>query len=121
MRMPAMLAVLLSAAAAAAFPIPKGANVGSTELGGTTWTGDGVVNSPTKYHFHADGKMSTTYSGRTYHIGTWKQDGAKIYWECNNRYCEFEGTMDGTTISGKAWNKANLRMDLKFTKDAKTD
>ena len=84
-------------------------------LDDTAWFGDGIV-APTRYVFNADGTLTYTYNGNTWRNGTWKQDSAKITWECNNKFCEFEGTLDGDEITGKAWNVASYRGELKFSR-----
>lgn len=96
---------------AQAFPVPKAARV--RDITGTTWFGDGVV-ADTRYTFNADGSLTYAYNGATYHIGSWKQEGARVYWETNNKYCEFEGTLSGNMIAGNAWNIENFKKNLKF-------
>ena len=57
--------------------------------------------------------LTAAYNGATYHkCGTWRQDGARVYWESNGKYCEFEGTLAGTTIKGKSWNKPGGKWEL---------
>lgn len=103
-RLSAVCAVMLVTSAVGA-PIPREAIRPPVPLAGTVWEGDGVV-AATIYEFHPDGRISMTYLNvRHRNIGTWLQDGTRIYWEANGRYCEFEGTLSGTTITGKSWNK----------------
>jgi hypothetical protein len=108
-----LVILLLAFVQAGAFPVPKDA--GTASIAGTTWSGDGVV-AATVYTFNADGSMTYSYNGATHTNGHWKQDGTKIYWECNNKYCEFEGKLDGNDISGKAWNVENFNKELKFSR-----
>jgi hypothetical protein len=109
----AALLIAAFASASYAFPVPKPAKVQS--VAGTTWFGEGVV-ADTRYTFNADGSMTYAYNKATHTAGSWKQDGDKIYWETNNKYCEFEGTLSGNDITGKAWNVANFQKNLKFSK-----
>lgn len=111
MRTALLLCVFVNAASG--FPVPKQARVQS--VAGTVWFGEGVV-ADTRYTFNADGSLTYAYNNSTHTVGSWKQDGEKIYWETNNKYCEFEGTLSGNEITGKAWNVANFRKDLKFSK-----
>jgi hypothetical protein len=106
------LAVLLtqSAVPAPAAPVPKGFPA-VPRLEGTAWEGDGVV-APTTYRFEKDGVLVYTYNGTTYRNGTWKQDGKKVYWECNNRYCEYDGTVERDELRVRAWNVAGGRWEL---------
>jgi hypothetical protein len=104
LRLSAAGALLLTAATLAA-PVPREDQRPPVPLADSIWEGDGVV-APTVYEFHASGVISMTYNNARYvGIGTWQQDGTHIYWEANDRYCEFEGTLTGTTITGKSWNK----------------
>jgi hypothetical protein len=98
-----------------AAPVPKEILKKAENLEGTTWSGDGVV-APTVYTFNKGGGLTYSYQGAIHTAGTWKQDGNKIYWESNNRYCEFDGTFENGTMTGKARNVANGKWDLKMTK-----
>ena len=81
-------------------------------LAGSVWEGDGVV-ARTVYEFHEDGRMSLTYNGtRHANCGTWQQTGNRVYWETHEKFCEFEGKLAGTTVSGKSWNKPGGRWEL---------
>jgi hypothetical protein len=93
-------------------PIPRESQRPPVPLAGSVWEGDGVV-APTVYEFHPDGRISMSYNGlRHQNIGTWQQDGTRVYWEANQRYCEFEGTLTGTTITGRSWNKPGGKWTL---------
>ena len=106
--------VLALLPAAVAAPVPKEL-LKVENLEGTTWSGDGVV-APTVYTFNKGGGLTYSYGGETHTAGTWKQDGHKIYWESNNRFCEFDGTFERGTMTGKAHNVVNGNWDLKMTK-----
>jgi hypothetical protein len=100
-----LVCVFALAASSGGAPVPREEQRPPVPLADSVWEGDGVV-ARTLYEFHPDGRISMTYNGnRHLNIGTWQQDGTRIYWEANNRYCEFEGTLTGTTITGKSWNK----------------
>jgi hypothetical protein len=83
------------------------------------WEGDGV-DGPTVYEFHENGRMSTTYTVRGGqvvpgpNIGSWTQNGTAIYWQTCNRYCEFDGKLTDTSITGKAHNKPGGKWTLTF-------
>lgn len=114
MRIVIALALLAFAPFALAAPVPK--ELFKTEnLEGTTWSGDGVV-APTVYTFNKGGGLTFSYGTETHTTGSWKQDGAKIYWETCDRYCEFDGTFANGAMSGKAHNKPGGTWDLKMTK-----
>jgi hypothetical protein len=115
----AVCALLLAMNATGA-PVPRESTRPPVPLADSVWEGDGV-DAPTVYEFHENGRMSTTYSGRrATNLGSWKQDGTKIYWETCDRYCEFEGTLSGTTITGRAWNKPGGKWALTFKRKSAT-
>ncbi len=109
------LALLAHAPFAGAAPVPKELLKRAGSLGGTTWSGDGVV-APTVYTFEKGGGLTFNYDGTPHKTGSWKQDGDKIYWETCDRYCEFDGTFANGTMTGKAHNKPGGKWDLKMTK-----
>ena len=115
-----VLAAVLGAwaAAACAAPVPREEQRPPVPLAGSVWEGDGVV-ARTVYEFHADGSMSLTYGGtRHANCGTWQQTGTNIYWETNGKYCEFEGKLTGTSISGRSWNKPGGKWQLTVRRKA---
>ena len=115
-RLTAVCAVLVVATAGGA-PVPREELRPPVPLAGTVWEGDGVV-AKTVYEFHPTGWVSMTYQGQRHaNIGIWKQDGTQVYWESCNRYCEFSGTLTGTTITGRSWNKpgGNWTLTVKRT------
>ena len=108
----ALAGVAVFAAVAGGAPVPREDQRPPVKLAGTVWEGDGVV-APTVYTFHEDGTLTAAYNGSTYHrCGTWRQDGTRIYWESNGKFCEFEGTLAGTTIRGKSWNRPGGKWEL---------
>jgi opacity protein-like surface antigen len=115
-RLLAGVVLVAACAVAAAAPVPKERKKPVPQLEGTTWSGDGVV-APTTYTFARGGVLVYSYNGQTYTSGSWKQTGVKIYWETNKRYAEFEGTVTGNEMAGKAWNVAGGRWDLKMKRD----
>jgi hypothetical protein len=112
-----LVAVLAVAPAlTAAAPVPKERKPRVPKLEGTTWSGDGVV-APTTYTFAEGGGLIYSYNGQTYTAGSWRQQGDTIYWETNNKYCEFEGRVKGDEMSGKAWNVAGGKWELKMKRE----
>lgn len=104
-RLSAACLVLISASATSA-PVPREEMRPPIPLAGSVWEGEGVVENPTVYEFHPNGRITMSYSGQRHtNIGTWSQDGRRVYWEANGQYCEFEGSLSGTTITGRSWNK----------------
>lgn len=107
------VAVVVLAAWASGAPVPREELRPPVPLAGSVWEGEGIVSSPTLYEFHPNGRISMTYNGsRHANIGTWKQDGRAVYFETNNQYSEFEGTLAGTTLTGRAWNQPGGKWNL---------
>ena len=84
-------------------------------IAGTTWSGNGVV-APTVYTFEKDGSLTYSYNGNTYNRGSWTQKGKEIYWEMNDKYCEFKGTITKETITGNSWNVRGGSWDITVKK-----
>src|SRR6476469_9710779 len=61
------------------------------DLAGTSWTGKTAEGWDMTIDFLADGEMSVSYNKTSFTKATWKQDGDKVYYDMNDRYCEFEG------------------------------
>ena len=78
------------------------------DLRGTLWKGPEPADS--YLQFNADGTLSY-YAGGGKGNATWKQEGNKVYFEINNGYREFRGTInfEGNAIQGDSWNKAGKR------------
>lgn len=90
-------------------PIPKEDRL-TIKLEGTTWEGEDTLGTKWRCTFLPDGVLEYSTNGNTYRKASWKQDGKKLYWECNNRYAEYEGavkkdvmTLDAHNVTGKIW------------------
>ncbi|MGO9316968.1 MAG: hypothetical protein ACLPXT_02885 [Terracidiphilus sp.] len=82
------------------------ANVGVASIAGSSWN---VVETDTEgsrdiFNFLADGTLSYSYQNGSYTNGTWKQDGASVYIEMNNKFVEYRGRISGSHIEGTASN-----------------
>ena len=115
MRTLAVIALLALLPNVLAAPVPKELLKKVPDLEGTMWSGDGVV-APTVYTFNKGGGLTFSYGTETHTTGSWKQDGRTVYWETCNRYCEFDGTFDHASMSGKAHNVTGGKWDLKMSK-----
>jgi hypothetical protein len=94
---------------ATADPIPKEDRV-AIKVEGTTWEGEDTLGTKWRCTFLPDGVLEYTTNGNTYRKASWKQDGKRLYWECNNRYAEYEGDLkrdemklDAHNVTGKSW------------------
>lgn len=107
-----LIAVAVSAASAVAFPVPKRPAESVPKLEGTVWEGP-CDDTPTTWRFLAGGGLSYSYNGNTYVNGSWKQDGKKVYWECNGGYAEYDGTVENDEIKARAKNVTGKEWEAK--------
>jgi hypothetical protein len=77
-------------------------------LEGTTWAGIVFDTDTITFEFLEGGALQYTVPSGTYTNGTWIQEGNSIYIEMNNKFTEFEGTIDGNRMSGTARNKNGM-------------
>lgn len=108
--------VLVSALAASGAPALKPPPTKATPLAGTTWVGNTAEGWEMTIEFVADGSMNVSYKETRFNTATWKQDGDKIYWEMNKKYCEFNGKMTDKTIEGDSHNVAGKKWETKLTR-----
>jgi hypothetical protein len=100
------LIVALAAGPSWAAPKLKSKAPEVTSLVGTRWTGpDGDLGEMT-VEFKADGVMTYSYPGQPTRTATWCQDGAKVYFEINMKYREFNGVLKGNSLAGDSHNVA---------------
>ena len=87
--------------------------VASEAISGTVWRGiaDGVEET---WEFRPDGTLHYTTPSGTWDNGTWKQDGSHVTWETNEHYADYDGSITGTLMRGKAWNVDNHRWTWSF-------
>src|SRR5262249_39837716 len=108
------LMVLLGTALAAPAPFQREKRQPPVlNLYGMTWAGDGP-DAPTTYYFDPNGTLTYSYMKRTYSNGAWKQEGKRVCWESNKRYYEFEGTIEGNTITGTGRNIVGWKGQLRI-------
>lgn len=99
----------LGVAAALAVPVPerRAPQEERVELSGTTWEGPDGPLDVVRFVFEANGVLSYTYkSGAQFRNGTWKADGSTLTFEVNQKYRQFQGTIQGDAIAGDSWNRA---------------
>jgi hypothetical protein len=97
-----------------AMPIPKKKPIPNVE--GLTWVSDeqsvdlGII----EYTFSKDGILDYKYikNGSTYTGGSWKQSGEDLYWECNNKYVEYNLKFKDGNFVGSAKNIVGLKWDV---------
>ena len=85
-------------------------------LAGTSWAGKTAEGWDMTIDFAADGKMTVSYNGSSYNRAGWKQDGDRVYYEMNDRYCEFEGKFVGGAIEGETHNVRGRRWPTTLTR-----
>jgi hypothetical protein len=84
-------------------------------LRGTTWDGS-PKQEDQMIVFEEDGKLS--YGGIR-RDGIWRLEGHNtVYFELNNAYRMFRGTVQGNVIVGESWNIAGLRWPTRLVRVA---
>jgi hypothetical protein len=81
---------------------------GSATVAGTTWAGYSH-GEYFEFHFRPDGSLHYKSPTGSWDRATWKQSKNKVYMEMNNRYSEYEGTITGKSMTGRAWNVTGLK------------
>jgi hypothetical protein len=84
----------------------------AASLAGTSWAGPDSTGDYRRFTFTSNGRLNNDASD------TWRQEGNKIYWEINDGYSHYEGTINGDQIDYKAYNKVNLRWTGTLTRVA---
>lgn len=101
---PVVVAIDPPAPAASAVAPAKVAEAEPVRLAGTVWAGPDSHGDHYEYHFIPSGELHYSSSSGFWKNGTWKQDGAKVYMETNNKYSERWGIISGRRMSGEAKN-----------------
>ena len=106
----APLILLAYGSATFADTIPK-ADRNPVKVEGTTWEGQDSLGCKWKFTFEKDGVLKYFLDGVTSNA-SWKQSGKTLYMECNNTYCEFDGTIDKQQITLEGHNVTSLRWQV---------
>jgi hypothetical protein len=78
-------------------------------LKNSSWYGSDIESGDWEITFEASGAITYSYNGRTFRNGTWKCLGSILYFETNDRFYEFRGSIEGNAIDGESWNAKGLR------------
>lgn len=87
-----------------------------SSVAGTSWAGRDSKNHDYVYHFKTNGELHYKSHTGFYKNGTWKQNNNQIYMETNDKYSEYQGTIIGNRMQGKAWNTAGKKWTWQATK-----
>jgi hypothetical protein len=90
--------------AASQAPARATPQAGPPNIAGSTWAGTDSDGDYYEFFFLVGGELDYKSPTGFWRNATWKQDGKSIYMECNNRYSEYQGTMEGDQMTGQAWN-----------------
>lgn len=88
-------------------------------LAGTSWAGKTAEGWDMTIDFAADGKMTVSYNGNSFTRASWRQDGDKVYYEMNERYCEFNGKFVRGAIEGESHNVRGRTWTTRLTRVAR--
>lgn len=96
--------------------VPSSNTVTATDLVGTSWRGIDSDGDEYTLHFHADGRLEAETPRGPQRRASWSLSGNDIYFEFNNRYSEYRGTIKGDVMSGRAENTQGRRWTWSFRK-----
>jgi len=77
-------------------------------VAGSQWFGKCYVNN-LWIIFEPNGTLTYGYDMNKWKGGSWKLEGNALYFEMNQKYLEFRGTVTGDMIQGEAWNVQGSR------------
>ncbi len=117
LRLASFLVVALAVGPGSAAPRLKPKAPETPALAGTTWTGLNYEKHAMTVEFKAGGEMVYTYNGVTHRNATWTQDGDKVYFEMNMKYCEFHGKLSGDSLEGESHNVTGLCWSTSLTRN----
>lgn len=80
----------------------------------TLWCGHTAEGAFMVLNFCDDGTMTMSYNGSVITKATWTQNGNLIYYQVNDRFCEFHGKFDGKIINGESNNLLGQRWVTKL-------
>lgn len=109
------IAVLVTAPLTAA-PRLKPTKPTIPPLAGTSWVGKTAEGWDMTIDFAAGGAMTVSYNKTSFSKASWSQDGDKVYFEMNDRYCEFNGKFVGDAIEGQSHNVAGRKWETRLTR-----
>ena len=70
-------------------------------LAGTSWAGTDSTGDYRRFTFTPNGLLNNNSTD------TWRQAGNQVYWEINNAYSHYDGTITGDRIDYTAYNKVD--------------
>jgi hypothetical protein len=112
----AVVLALLVAVPVLAAPRLKPEKKDAPSLAGTSWAGKTAEGWDMTIDFAAEGKMTVSYNGASYNRASWRQDGDRVYYEMNDRYCEFNGKFVGDAIDGDTQNVRGRTWSTRLTR-----
>jgi S1-C subfamily serine protease len=94
-----------SPSAAAMRPEGQRRDPSGDRLAGTTWSGVDTAGTRMRVVFESEGRVRLSLANQ-WLSGTWRQNGDAVYFEVNNAYVTYEGTVFGGAMNGSARNGA---------------
>jgi len=113
---PVVVLVVAVGGLAVAAPRLKPEKKDAPPLAATSWAGKTAEGWDMTIDFLPEGKMTVSYNGASYDKASWKQDGDKVYYEMNDKYCEFDGKFAGDAIEGETRNVRGKRWTTSLTR-----
>ncbi|WP_135210856.1 hypothetical protein [Vitreimonas flagellata] len=107
------LTMLVASPTPSSFVTQAGAQeeVVASPVANTRWRGyvrwsNGEITEWTAL-FRRDGVLEYAYNGVTYDNGRWTQNNQLIYWQTNNSFAMYSGTLAGDSMGGASHNQRN--------------
>lgn len=88
-----------------------------SSLVGTKWVGLTYEKQPLVVEFKADGEVAISYNNSPVKNTGWTQDGDKVYFHMNMKYCEFNGKVVGDKLDGTSENVTGLKWETALTRE----
>lgn len=107
----AAITVVVVAALAPAAPRQKEKNE-TRSLVGTKWVGNSYEKQSMSFEFLDGGRVKVVYNGSPIEDAGWSQDGDRIHFHLNKRYCMFDGRVKGDRVLGECYNIADQRWEV---------
>lgn len=95
------------------------ASPSTASLLGSTWIGNDVYPN-TSFTFESGGVLSWSHENGAYRQGTWRQIGSSLYFEQNDKFREFRGTILPDQITGSSTNVQGKRWTLTLRRGSLT-
>lgn len=86
-------------------------------VAGSTWSGNDIWEKPISLYFADDGSLAYQISSGVWINGSWRLDESGMYFEMNNKFVEYKGTVRENEMRGEGWSKQGYKGSWSLTKE----